>query len=135
MNYLFEKNNMNTADTGLFTPADTLRKVPNAAEHSFRTNASSLVISTALRFKHVKKMIHATHKKKLSHGLPEGKCHLVYVALNLYANIRLHHHIKGLSQRKNGKPKTFYSSSPITSYHGISKRLFFYYLISLLKVF
>ena len=73
---------MSTTDSGLFTPADTLRKVLNAAEHSFRANASSVVISTALRFKHVKKMIHATHKKKKKHlslGLLEGKCHLVYI--------------------------------------------------------
>ena len=44
--------------------ADTLRKVLKAAEHSFRANASSLVISTALRFKLVKKMINATKKQK-----------------------------------------------------------------------
>ena len=51
-------------------------------------------------------------KKKLSHGLLKGKCHLIYVALNLYANIRLHHHIKGLnistaaaSQRKTAHRK------------------------------
>ena len=43
--------------------ADNLRKVLNAARHSFRANASSLVVSTALRFKLVKKMIHATIKK------------------------------------------------------------------------
>ena len=97
MKYSFEKNNYDsTTDNGLFTPEGTLRKVLNAAEHSFRANAPSLFISTALRFKHVKKMIHATKKKKnkkkkktkkkLSHGLLEGKCHPVYVALNWYAN-------------------------------------------------
>ena len=47
-----------------FTPLDTIRKVLNAARHSFRANASSLVVSTALSFKLVKKMIHATKKKK-----------------------------------------------------------------------
>ena len=45
-----------TTDSGLFTLSDTIRKVLNAA---FRANASSLVVSTALRFKLVKKMIHA----------------------------------------------------------------------------
>ena len=117
MKYSFEKNNNDsTADSGLFTPADTLRKVINAAEHSFRANASSLLISTALRFKLVKNVIHVTKKTttQLSHGLLEGKCHLVpyKVALNLYANIRLYHHIKGLnvstaaaSQRKTANEK------------------------------
>ena len=80
--------------------ADTLRKVLHAAEHSFRANASFLVISAALRFKLVKKMIDATKQKNN------------YVALNLYANIRLHHHIKGFnistaaaSQRKTANQK------------------------------
>ena len=49
-----------TTDSGLFTPSETIRKVLNAAERSFPANASSLVVSTALRFKLVKKMIHAT---------------------------------------------------------------------------
>ena len=54
---------------------------------------------------------------KLSHSFLEGKYHLVLyvtVALNLYANICLHHHIKGLnivtaaaSQRKRAKRKGF----------------------------
>ena len=76
---------MSTTDSGLFTPADTLRKVLNAAEHSFRVNASSVVISTALRFKHVKKMIHATHtKKKNTYHLvcsKESVILYIYVAL------------------------------------------------------
>ena len=83
--FIREKQYDSTTDSGLFTPADTLRKVLHAAEHSFRANASSLVISTALRFKLVKKMTHATKRKNN------------YVALNLYANIRLHHHTKGLN--------------------------------------
>ena len=40
-----------------FTPSDAIRKVLNAAEHSFRANATSLVVSTALRFKLAKRMI------------------------------------------------------------------------------
>ena len=51
-------------------------------------------------------------KKCISHGLLEGKYHVVYVALNFYANIRLHYHIKGLnistaaaSQRKTANRK------------------------------
>ena len=63
--YSFEKKQYDSAtDSGLFTRADTLRKVFKAAEHSIRENASSLVISTALRFKLVKKMINAALKKK-----------------------------------------------------------------------
>ena len=79
-------------------------------------NASSLAVLIALQFKLVKKMIHATKKKKkrkLSHSFLEGKCHFVlYLAVNLYANVCLHHHIKGLhistaaaSQRKMAKRK------------------------------
>ena len=72
-----------TTDSGLFTLSDTIRKVLNAA---FRANASSLVVSTALRFKLVKKMIHATKKKnhkKQSYSFLEGKCHLeLYDTLN-----------------------------------------------------
>ena len=76
--------------------AYTLRKVLKAAEHSFRENASSLVISTALRFKLVKKMINATKKNITWFGRRKvSSC--IYVALNLYANIRLHHNIKGLN--------------------------------------
>ena len=56
-----EKEYDSTTDSGLFTPSDTTRKVLNAAGHSFRANASSFVVSTALRFKLVKKMIHATN--------------------------------------------------------------------------
>ena len=62
--FIREKQYDSTTDSGLFTPADTLRKVLHAAEHSFRANASSLVISTALRFKLVKKMTHATKRTK-----------------------------------------------------------------------
>ena len=108
--FIQEKQYDSTTDSGLFTPSDILKKVLNAAEHSFRANASSLVVSTSLRFKLVKKMIHAT--KNYHMVCPEGKCHLVYMALNLYANIRLHHHIKGLnistaaaSQRKTANRK------------------------------
>ena len=64
-----------------------------------------------------------------------------YVGLNLYANIRLHHHIKGLnistaaaSQQKTANRKV--STLRHLYNHGISKRLIsFYYLISLLKLF
>ena len=69
--FIGEKQYDSTTDSGLFTPSDTIRKVLNAAGHSFRTNASSLVVSAALCFKLVKKMIHATkkppHKKKNYH--------------------------------------------------------------------
>ena len=58
--------------------------------------------------------------KKLSYySFLEGKCHLdLYVALNFYANICLHHHIKGLKSKsaQKGKTKSFYSSSPLTSW-------------------
>ena len=84
--FIGEKQYDSTTEGGLFTPSDTIRKVLNAARHSFRANASSLVVSTALRFKLVKKMIHVTIKKnhkKLSYSFLEGKCHLeLYVALN-----------------------------------------------------
>ena len=45
-------------------------------------NTSSLAVLIALQLKLVKKMIHATkkkkkQKKKLSHSFLEGKCHLV----------------------------------------------------------
>ena len=108
--FIGEKQYDSTTDSGLFTPSDTIRKVLNAAGHSYRANA--------LRFKLVKKMIYATKKphKKLSDSFLEGKCHLeLYVALNFYANICLHRHIKGKSAQ-NGKPKRFYSSSPLTSW-------------------
>ena len=55
-----EKQYDSTTYIGLFTPSDTFRKVLNRAEHSFRAKASSLAVSTALRFKLVKRMIHAT---------------------------------------------------------------------------
>ena len=81
-----EKQYDSTTNSGLFTPSETIRKVLNAARHSFRANASSLVVSTALRFKLVKKMIHATKEnphKKLSYSFLKGKCHFeLYVALN-----------------------------------------------------
>ena len=84
--FIGEKQYDSTTDSDLFTPSDTIRKVLNAAGHSFRANASSLVVSTALSFKLVKKMIHATKKKthkKLSYSFLEGKCPLeLYVALN-----------------------------------------------------
>ena len=52
-------------------------------------------------------------KQQLLHNFIEGKCHLVlYLAINLYANICLHHNIKGLnistaaaSQRETAKRK------------------------------
>ena len=78
--FIGEKQYDSTTEGGLFTPSDTIRKVLNAARHSFRANASSLVVSTALRFKLVKKMIHVTIKK------PTKNYHIVfskdYVALN-----------------------------------------------------
>ena len=51
MKYSFEKSNIMIPQPTvayLFTPADTLRKVLNAAERSFRANATSLLISIAL---------------------------------------------------------------------------------------
>ena len=83
--FIGEKQYDSTTDSGLFTPSDTIRKVLNAARHSFRANASSLVVSTALPFKLVKKMIHATTKKpqKVSYRFLKGKCHLeLYVQWN-----------------------------------------------------
>ena len=70
--------------------------------------------------------------KKLSYSFLEGKCHLeLYVALNFYANIYLHHHIKGLKSKsaQKGETKSFYSSSPLN--HGISKqfKVVFYYWV------
>ena len=62
--FVREKQYDFTNDSGLFIPSDTIRKVLNAAGHYFRANGSSLVVSTALRFKLVKKMVHATKKKK-----------------------------------------------------------------------
>ena len=94
--FIREKQYDSTTDSGLFTPADTLRKVLEAAEYSFRKNASSLVISTALRFKPVKKMINYT-KKNITWFARRKVSFCIYVALNLYANIRLHHNIKGLN--------------------------------------
>ena len=128
--FMGEKQYDSTTDSGLFTPSDTIRKVLNAAGHSFRANASSLVVSTALHFKLVKKMIHATNpppppthtqKKKKYHNYSflEGKCHLeLYEALNFYANICLHHDIKGLNSKSAQKSttKSFYSSSLLTSW-------------------
>ena len=58
--FIGEKQYDSTTDSGLFTPSDTIRKVLNAAGHSSQANDSSLVVSTALHFKLVKKMIHAT---------------------------------------------------------------------------
>ena len=52
--FIGEKEYDPTTDSGLFTPSNTIRKVLNAARHSFRANASSVVVSTALRFKLVK---------------------------------------------------------------------------------
>ena len=60
--FIGEKQYDSTTEGGLFTPSDTIRKVLYAARHAFRANASSLVVLTALRFKLVKKMIHATIK-------------------------------------------------------------------------
>ena len=62
--FIGEKQYDSTTNSGLFTPSDTIKKVLNAARHSLRANASSLVVSTALRFKLVKKMISATKTKK-----------------------------------------------------------------------
>ena len=60
-----------------------------------------LVISTALRFKLVKKMIHATKNlpKTIIIWFARRKVSscINYVALNLYANICLHHQLKGLN--------------------------------------
>ena len=50
--------------TAAYLHHQMIRKVLNAAGHSFRANASSLVVSTALRFKLVKKMIHPTTPQK-----------------------------------------------------------------------
>ena len=72
--FIGEKQYDSTTDSDLFTPSDTIRKVLNAAGHSFRANASSLVVSTALSFKLVKKMIHATKKKKK----PTKNYHIVF---------------------------------------------------------
>ena len=72
-----EKQYDSTADSGLFTPADTLRKVLNAAEHSYRAHASSLLTSTALRFKLVKNMIHATKKKQQQQQQQQKNYHMV----------------------------------------------------------
>ena len=84
--FIGEKQYDSTTDSDLFTPSDTIRKVLNAARHSFRANASSLFVSTALSFKLAKKMIHATKTKthkKLSYSFLEGKCPLeLHVALN-----------------------------------------------------
>ena len=77
--FIREKQYDSTSDSGLFTLSATLRKVLNAAEHSFRANAVSLLVSTALRFSLVKKMTHATNNYIVSvpHALLEGKRHLV----------------------------------------------------------
>ena len=64
-------------------------------------------------------LTHNTHKNPSYYCFLEGKCHLdLYVALNFYANICLHHHIKGLKSKsvQKGKTKSFYSSSPLTSW-------------------
>ena len=124
--YSLEKDNMIPQPTAAyFTPSDTIRKVLNAAGHSFRANATSLIVSTALRFKLAKKMIHATnppphtHTHTNYHIIVFSKCYFdLYVALNFYANICLHHHIKGLNRKsaQKSKTKSFYSSSPLTSW-------------------
>ena len=134
--FIREKQYDATTDSGLFTPSDTTRKVLN----SFRANALYLVVSTALRFKLVKKMIHATKKK--SHSFLEGKCHLVlYLALNLNAYICLHPHIKRLnistaeaSQRKTTNEKfLLFVNFNIMGY--VSSSIFFYFWSSLIKAF
>ena len=57
-----EKQYDSITDSGLFTLSDATRRVLNAASILSEQNASSLVVSIALQFKLVKKMIHATKK-------------------------------------------------------------------------
>ena len=123
--FIREKQYDFTTDSGLFTPPDTIRKVLNVIGILSEQMDHLWLFQNSIAFKLVKKMIHATtpppkkkkKKKKISHSFLEGKCHaLLYVtvALNLYANIYLHHHIKGLnistaaaSQRERAIRKIF----------------------------
>ena len=111
--FIREKQYDFTTDSGLFTPPDTIRKVLNVIGILSEQMDHLWLFQNSIAFKLVKKMIHATtppkkkikikknkKDKKISHCFLEGKCHpLLYVtvALNLYANIYLHHHIKGLN--------------------------------------
>ena len=84
--FIREKEYDSTTDRGLFTPADTLRKVLNAAEHFFLSKCIVFGYFNSIAFQACQEddpcYTQKTTTNKLSHGLLEGKCHLVYVALN-----------------------------------------------------
>ena len=93
-----------------------------------------LVISTALRFKLVKNMIHATKKKQKQKTITwfarrkVSSCTLC-VALNMYANIRLHHHIISTAASSQGKTANRKVPSLLhLLHHVICKRLIFFLL-------
>ena len=117
--FIREKQYDFTTDSGLFTPSDTIRKVLNVMGILSEQMHHLWLFQNSIAFQACQEddPCYKNNKPKLSHSFLEGKCHLllyVTVALNLYANICLHHHIKGLnistaaaSQRERAKRKVF----------------------------
>ena len=140
--FIREKQYDFTTDSGLFTPPDTIRKVLNVIGILSEQMDHLWLFQNSIAFKLVKKMIHATtpppppppkkkKKKKISHSFLEGKCHpLLYVtvALNLYANIYLHHHIKGWIKHFHCSSKSARKGNTKIFYYWISLIQAFYYL-------
>ena len=119
--FIGEKQYDSTTDSGLFTPSgkfSTQLDILSEQMHHLWLFQQLCISSLSRRWSMLPKK---THKKKNYHNYSflEGKCHLeLYGALNFYANICLHHHIKGLNSKsaQKGKTKSFYSSSPLTSW-------------------
>lgn len=98
--FLNEKQFSHIFSGGLTAPSHALQKMLETAEKMFRDSISSLMITSGIRFKLLKRMVEATSRTALR--CPLGICDTTFLALNLYTNVRLHFHIKCLNRGESG---------------------------------
>ena len=90
--FIMEKQYNPQGDQGLTTPSLSLTSVLRDAEKCFRQSIASHLVTTAVRYKLVMKMVQATSSSTLV--CPSAVCKLKLLALTLFTNIRLHYHLK-----------------------------------------
>ena len=80
------------SDKGLTTTSMCLTSVLAAAEQYFRQSITSHLVTPAVRYKLVMKMVDVTSSSTLI--CPRSVCRVQFLALTLYTNIRLYYHLK-----------------------------------------